>query len=183
MNEALWVLGRGTGTAALLLLTITAAIGVLTAGRFVSRDTPRFAVAELHKRAALAAAGLLVVHLASLLFDSEAQLRWVDLVLPFLNARNPLFWGLGTLAVDLIAVVTFTSLARKRIPHRWWRGIHWMSCALWPMAWLHSLGSGTDASTWWLRTVSVLTLSAVVAAVTYRLRGPAPAVRHHVTAA
>jgi thiamine biosynthesis lipoprotein len=33
MNEALWLLGRGTGVAALLLLTLSMGLGVLTAGR------------------------------------------------------------------------------------------------------------------------------------------------------
>ena len=124
MNEALWLLGRGTGVAALLLLTLSMGLGVLTAGRYVSREVPRFALTEIHRRASLAATVLLGLHLVSLWADPVAQLRAVDVLVPFLGARNPVWWGLGTLALDLVAVLVVTSLLRSRMPYGVWRRLH-----------------------------------------------------------
>jgi sulfoxide reductase heme-binding subunit YedZ len=151
MNETLWLLGRGTGVAALLLLTLSMGLGVLTAGRYVSKEVPRFALTEIHRRASLAATVLLGVHLVSLWADPVAPLRAVDLLVPFLGARNPVWWGLGTLGMDLVAVLVVTSLLRSRMPYGVWRRLHWLSYATWPLAFLHALGSGTDAGPWWLR--------------------------------
>jgi sulfoxide reductase heme-binding subunit YedZ len=171
MNEALWLLGRGTGVAALLLLTLSMGLGVLTAGRYVSKEVPRFALTEIHRRASLAATVLLGVHLVSLWADPVAQLRAVDLLVPFLGARNPVWWGLGTLGMDLVAVLVVTSLLRSRMPYGVWRRLHWLSYATWPLAFLHALGSGTDAGTWWLRGVALGCFVAVAAAAGYRLAG------------
>lgn len=171
MNEALWLLGRGTGVAALLLLTLSIGLGVLTAGRYVSKEVPRFALTEIHRRASLAATILLGVHLLSLWADPVAQLRAVDVLVPFLGARNPVWWGLGTLALDLVVVLVVTSLLRSRMPYGVWRRLHWLSYATWPLAFLHALGSGSDAGTWWLRGVALGCFVAVAAAAGYRLAG------------
>ncbi|MFN8082666.1 MAG: ferric reductase-like transmembrane domain-containing protein [Dermatophilaceae bacterium] len=169
MNEALWLLGRGLGVSTLVLLTISMVAGIITWQRSTPLETPRFAVAEIHRRASLVASGLLVAHILSLVLDQEAQLSWVDTVVPFLNARNPLWWGLGTLSLDILLVVVVTSLLKKRISHRVWRGIHWFSYLAWPVAVLHAFGGGTDATTVWFRLIAFTSIAAVGAAVGIRL--------------
>ncbi len=171
MNEALWILGRGLGVSSLVLLTISVVAGVITVRRSTPLRTPRFAVAEIHRRASLLASGLVVGHVISLWMDTEAQLRLVDLVVPFLSGANPLWWGLGTLAIDLFLAVVVTSLLRKRIPHRVWRGIHLLSYLAWPLAVLHSFGSGTDAASGWFIAVALGCVGAVAGAITLRLFG------------
>jgi sulfoxide reductase heme-binding subunit YedZ len=174
MNEALWLLGRGLGVSTLVLLTVSVVAGIVTARRSTPLETPRFAVAEIHRRASLTASGLLLAHMSTLVLDQQAQLSWVDTVVPFLNARNPLFWGLGTLSLDILLVVVVTSLLKKRIPHRVWRGIHLLSYASWPIAVLHAFGGGTDAGTVWFRVVAFTCVSAVGAAVGVRVTDRAP---------
>jgi len=49
------------------------------------------------------------------------------------------------------------------------RAVHWATYALWPMALLHALGSGTDAGTTWFRGLAVVCAGAVVAAIGWRL--------------
>lgn len=171
MNEALWILGRGLGVSSLVLLTISVVAGVITFRRSTPLRTPRFAVAEIHRRASLLASGLLVGHVISLWLDTEAHLRLVDVVVPFLSAANPVWWGLGTLAVDLFLAVIVTSLLRKRIPRPVWRGIHLFSYLAWPLAVLHSFGSGTDAADGWFVAVALGCVGAVAAAITLRLFG------------
>lgn len=169
LTSAMWDLGRGTGVVALAMFTLSLVLGVIArSGRRVP-GLGRFGISDLHRTAALTGTGLIVVHVTSLLLDPFAQLRVVDLVLPFLAAYRPLWLGLGTLAVDLLVVVTAASLLRARIGPRLFRAVHWATYVLWPMALLHALKAGTNAGTLWFRGLAVVCVAAVLVAVGWRL--------------
>ena len=88
--------------------------------------------------------------------------------MPFVGEYEPLWLGLGAVALDLIAVVVVTSLLRQRMQHRAWRLLHLSSYPLWLMSLLHGIGMGTDlGGGWWL--VAVACAAAVPLAATYRL--------------
>lgn len=169
LTSALWDLGRGTGVVALVMFTVSVVLGIVArSGRRVP-GLGRFGTSDLHRTAALTGTGLIAVHVVSLLFDPFAQLRVVDLVLPFLAAYRPLWLGLGTLALDLLIVVTGASLLRHRIGPRLFRAVHWGTYVLWPMAMLHALKAGTNTADPWFRGLAVACLVSVVAAVAWRL--------------
>jgi predicted ferric reductase len=169
MTEALWALGRGTGIVALVMFTITLVLGILTRSGRPIGGLGRFGVADVHRTAALTGTGLVAVHVGSLLFDPYAQLRLVDLVLPFLGSYRPLYLGLGTLALDLLAVVTVVSLLRQRVGPRVFKAVHWATYLLWPVALVHALGNGTDAASAWMTGLAAACFTAVAAAVGWRL--------------
>ncbi len=169
MTEALWALGRGTGVVALVMFTVTVVLGIVArSGRSVG-GLGRFGVAEVHRTAALTGVGLIAVHLFSLFFDPYAQLRLVDMVLPFAGSYRPLWLGLGTVAVDLLVVITAVSLLRNQVGPRVFRAVHWLTYVLWPVALLHGLGTGTDAGSVWMDAVAAVCVGAVAAAITWRL--------------
>lgn len=169
LDSALWALGRGTGIVALALLTVSVVLGVLARSGRPLGPLGRFGAADLHRTAAMTAVGLVAVHVVSLLLDSYAQLRVVDLVVPFLGAYRPLWLGLGTLAVDVLLVVTVVSLLRHRVGPLVFRAVHLGTYALWPTAWLHAVGNGTDAGTLAMNAFAGLCLVSVVAAVGWRV--------------
>jgi len=171
MTAALWYLARGTGAVSLLLLTVVVALGVATRSGRPAFGLPRFAVTAVHRNASLLAVALLAIHVTTLLFDPYAQLRLVDLVLPFAGSYRPFWLGLGTLGVDLIVALVATSLLRHRLGVRAWRAVHWLAYAAWPVALLHGLGTGTDSHTLWLRVIAGTCAAAVAASVAWRL-GP-----------
>jgi predicted ferric reductase len=154
LTSALWYLGRGTGVVALLMFTLTMVLGITTRSGRAAVGLNRFGFADLHKTASLAGVGLIAVHVGTLLFDPYAQLKLVDVVLPFVGAYRPLWLGLGTLAVDVLAVLVATSLLRHRVGPRVFRAVHWTAYAMWPLALVHSLGTGTDAATTWFRALA-----------------------------
>ena len=175
MSAAFWALGRGTGVVALVLFTVALVLGIVARS---GRPVPwlaRFGTSDLHRTAALTGTGLVAAHVATLYFDPYAQLRLVDFVFPFLGAYKPLWLGLGTLALDLLGVVTVVSLLRHRVGPRVFRTVHWATYALWPVALLHALGNGTNGGSTWFRALAVVCISAVVTAVGWRL---APSYAH-----
>jgi sulfoxide reductase heme-binding subunit YedZ len=129
----------------------------------------RFGTSDLHRTAALTGTGLVLAHVATLSLDPYAQLRLVDVVFPFLGAYRPLWLGLGTLALDLLAVITVVSLLRHRVGPRVFKAVHWATYALWPVALMHALGNGTDAGTGWFRTLAAVCIAAVLTALGWRI--------------
>jgi sulfoxide reductase heme-binding subunit YedZ len=169
VTDALWYFARGSGLVSLVLLTVVVALGIGARSGRPAFGLPRFAVNLLHRNAALLAVVMLAGHVVSLLFDPYAQLRVVDIVLPFVGNYRPFWQGLGSLAFDLTLALVATSLLRHRLGVRAWRAVHWLAYLAWPIALLHGLETGTDGGTGWLRTVAGLCAAVVVAAAGWRL--------------
>ncbi len=165
---ALWYLGRASGVVDLVLLTIVVGLGIATRSGRAMLGLPRFGVSAIHRSASLLALVFLGVHTASLTLDPQAQLRWIDAVIPFGSRFRPLWTGLGALAFDAVVALVVTSLLRHHIGRRVWRAIHWAAYAIWPFAVLHTLGDGTDASRAWLVGCVVVCALAMLALLGWR---------------
>jgi predicted ferric reductase len=168
-SSALWALGRGTGVVALVMLTLALVLGIVARSGRSPAGLGRFGTSDLHRTAALTGTGLVALHVGTLLFDPYAQLRVVDLLLPFLAAYRPVWLGLGTLAVELLVVVGAVSVLRRQLGPRVFRAVHWATYALWPLALVHALGSGTNAGSTWFRALAAACAVVVLVAVTWRL--------------
>lgn len=170
--SVLWLLSRATGVVSFVLLTLVVVLGIAVRRQAGTRRTPRFVVAGLHRNATLLAVLLVVVHVVTVVLDSYVSVSWLDVVVPFLGSYQPFWLGLGTVALDLMALLTVTSLLRHRMPARLWRGIHWLAYLFWPVALVHAIGIGTDMTTApGLAVVAVCGL-AVVAAGLWRMGAP-----------
>ncbi|WP_431910172.1 ferric reductase-like transmembrane domain-containing protein [Amycolatopsis thermoflava] len=167
-TDALWDFGRGTGVVALVLVTVSVVLGILTRRGEPVAGLPRFAVTEVHRNASLLSVVFLALHVGLLLFDPYAQLRIFDLVVPFAGDYRPFWQGLGTVALDLLVALVVTSLLRQRLGRRTWRAVHWLAYAMWPVAVAHSLGTGTDAFSAWFLAIAAVCVAAVLGATGWR---------------
>lgn len=175
MDHALWFAGRATGLVSLLLLTATVVLGATHAGRGTVGTWPRFTVQALHRNLSLLTVAFLAVHVGTAVVDPYAPIRWVDAVVPFGSAYEPVWLGLGAVALDLLIAVSVTSLARARIGPRVWRAVHLAAYALWPLSVVHGLGiGGADSRTPWILAIDAACVLAVAAAVTWRLQAHDP---------
>ncbi len=167
--SAYWYLTRSTGAVALLLLTGAVVLGVLDVKRWSSPRWPRFVIDSLHRNVSLLALVFLVLHILSSVLDSFASISIVDAFVPFVGSYRPFWLGLGAVSFDLILAVILTSLLRARMGYGTWRAVHWLTYASWPIALVHGLGTGSDASSTWLLALSVICIVAVLAAVLTRV--------------
>jgi hypothetical protein len=154
-GKTAWFLTRGLGAGALLLLTASVALGVLTTARIKSTRWPRFVTAGLHRNLTLLAIGFVVMHVLTTLLDGYTTIGLKDAVIPFLSSYRPVWLGLGAISFDLLLILVATSLLRERIGYRLWRYVHWLAYASWPIALVHALGTGSDARIGWMRVVGV----------------------------
>lgn len=169
LDTALWAFGRGTGVVALVLFTLSIVLGIVSRSGRPLPGLGRFGTADVHRTVALTGTMLVLAHVVTLFFDSYAQLRLVDLVVPFLGAAKPLWLGLGTVALDLLGVVTVVSLLRHRVGPRIFKAVHWATYLLWPTALIHTLGNGTDATSVWLLGIAASCTVAVAGAIGWRI--------------
>lgn len=174
----LWFLNRGTGFTLMVLLTATVLLGILATRGAAGGRMPRFVTQSLHRNLALLSVALLGVHVTTAVVDTYVDIRWWQALVPVGATYMPLWLGLGTVSLDLIALVAVTSLLRTRLGHRTWHAVHLLSWAAWAVAVAHGIGIGTDlrASSKLAVVPTIACVAAVLLAATVRLsRGVRPA--------
>jgi methionine sulfoxide reductase heme-binding subunit len=175
-NTILWYATRGAGAVSTLLLSAVVVLGVLSTLRYESPSWPRFLTTGLHRNIALTAVVFLALHIVTAVVDPFTHLGWLAAVVPFSSYYRTFWLGLGVIAFELLLAITVTSLVRGVIGHTAWRAIHWLAYASWPVAVIHSFGTGTDTWSAWMLVIDVVCILAVLGAVGARflMRSPDP---------
>lgn len=166
--SAYWYLTRGTGTVALIMLTLSVVLGVANSRRLRTERLPRFVIDRIHRNVSLLAVAFTAVHVVTSLLDGFAPITVVDAFVPFTSAYRPVWLGFGAVAFDLLLALVITSLLRRRFGYRLWRVTHWTAYACWPIALLHTFGTGSDVKFGWLLAISAVCAALVIAAVLVR---------------
>ncbi|MBO0825061.1 MAG: ferric reductase-like transmembrane domain-containing protein [Actinobacteria bacterium] len=183
----LWYSARATGVVALVLLTLTVALGVAGTTRVNTRAVPRVVRSGLHRNLSLLSVGFVATHVLSAVLDPYAGIRFVSAIVPFSSHYRPFWLSLGTIAFDMLLALVLTGLMRSRLSYGVWRAVHWLAYASWPIALWHGLGTGTDSRLSWLLVLDAASVLVVAAAVLWRIRliasGRTRAVGRAVTAA
>jgi methionine sulfoxide reductase heme-binding subunit len=180
MNQpAIWYLMRASGAVALLLLTAVSALGIATVSRWRPGRVPRFVTLGLHRNISLLAVAFLAIHVATAIVDPDAAVRLAAVVIPLPSATYGIWLALAAVAFDLVIALVITSMLRHRIAPRIWRGLHWTAYLAWPVALLHGMGMGTDATSPWMLAIDGACIVLFAGAVAMRLiMAPSGANKH-----
>jgi methionine sulfoxide reductase heme-binding subunit len=171
-SRAIWYAMRASGVVSLVLLTGVTLLGVATVGRWRPGNQPGFVTPALHRSIALLSVAFVALHVITAVADPYAGTGVSAVVIPFVAALKPFWAGLGAVSLDLVAALIVTSLARRHLGPRTWRGIHWLAYLAWPLAVAHALGMGSDVGSVWLAALAGTCVAAVVAAAGFRLLQP-----------
>ncbi|MFD9395055.1 ferric reductase-like transmembrane domain-containing protein [Streptomyces sp. NPDC060000] len=181
-SVTLWYANRATGAVCLVLFTVVVLLGIAVRLKARVPGLPRFGTMSLHRTLSLSAMAFLALHITAAVVDGYVDITVVDVLVPFAGDYQPLWLGLGTVALDLLLAVLVTSLLRERLGHRAWRAVHWLAYASWPVALVHGIGIGTDTGADWMTWLTVGCVAATVAALAARLAHAVRAGRHTPTA-
>jgi predicted ferric reductase len=168
-SAVLWYLNRATGIVCLVLFTLVMLLGIAVRLQGRLPGLPRFGTIGLHRNISLTSVVFLAVHIVSAVADSYVSISPTDALVPFVSGYQPLWTGLGTVALDLMLAVTVTSLIRVRLGHRIWRAVHWLAYASWPVAVAHGIGIGTDSGSGWALWLTLGCVAVVALAVALRV--------------
>ena len=170
-SPAIWYAARASGVAAYVVLSIVVSIGITLGGKAQSRRWPRFAVEDIHRFGGLLVGSLIIVHVGAIALDSFLPFSIVQLVVPFTARYRPLWTGLGIFAAELLLALAITNHYRKRMPHRLWRLAHYANFAVWSLASVHGILSGTDRSAVWLAILYGASIAVVLSLIVWRVAG------------
>jgi sulfoxide reductase heme-binding subunit YedZ len=166
---ALWYAARSSGYVSLVMLTAILVLGILTAMRWDSVEWPRFLTQAVHRNLSLLVLVFLGIHIVTSVVDPFAGISVLNTVAPFTGSYRPVWMGLGVLSMELLVALVITSLLRQRIGFTAWRVVHWAAYACWPLALLHTLGTGSDVRSVWALVIGLGSVGAVVFAIVWRL--------------
>lgn len=154
---------------ALLLLTAVMLLGILVTRQKQLPGLPRFAVTGLHRNVALLATAFVTVHVLTAVADGFVSIPISAAVIPLASSYERFWLGLGAVSFDLMIAMIVTSLLRRHLSRRAWRGIHLTAYACWPVAWFHSVFASKDLQHGFLLLLGLGCGLLVVAAALWRL--------------
>ncbi len=167
-----WLASRASGIVALVLVTVSVAIGLMMAGKLARRPGMPRVLTAIHEQTALAGLLAIAVHGITLIGDPWLNPGANGVLVPFTMDYRPFWTGLGTIAGVLALVLGLSFYARKNIGTRLWRKAHRATILVYFLAIAHTLGAGTDASTVWMRWWLIATTPPIVALFIYRVISP-----------
>jgi methionine sulfoxide reductase heme-binding subunit len=173
MEHVWWLASRASGIVALALVTLSVTVGLAMAGRAVRKPGLPRALIAIHEQTALAGLIAIAVHGLTLLGDRFLHAGPLDIAVPFVIDRAPVWTGLGILAGYLAAALGLSFYARERIGHRRWRSLHKLTIVVYVLAVAHTVGAGTDATEPWMLAQLTITGVPVVFLFTMRVLKPA----------
>jgi DMSO/TMAO reductase YedYZ heme-binding membrane subunit len=112
-----------------------------------------------------------VVHVVSILADSYVHFGLAEVLVPLTGSWHPVAVAWGIVAFYAMVAVEVTSLLRKRLSKRAWRGTHLLSFPLFAFSTVHALSAGSDRSNPLMIGSVVVVTAAVMGLTTWRVLG------------
>ena len=171
-QHAYWLASRSLGIVAMLLVSISVGLGLAMAGRVGSRPGSTARLKTLHEATSLIGLLAIIGHGALLLGDSYLNPGLTGILVPFATPVRPFWNGLGIAGGWLAAILGLSFYARRWIGVATWRRLHRWTLAVYVLGVVHTLGSGTDATSSWLVVLLAGTAVPVVVVGAYRYAAP-----------
>jgi methionine sulfoxide reductase heme-binding subunit len=170
-SPAIWYAARASGVAAYVLLSLVVCLGLALGGKAQSRRWPRFSVEDIHRFGGLLVGSLIGVHVLAIAADSFLPFSLTQLLVPFTSTYRPLWTGLGIAAAELLVALAITNHYRRRLRYGVWRKAHYLNFAVWGLASVHGLMSGTDRGAAWLAILYGVSVASVLVLLVWRFGG------------
>jgi len=139
-----WFIARITGLTAFAVLSLSVLSGEALRTSVLDFLAKNRAIRKLHDFTTPLWLPLVFAHIIALIFDKTARIQPVNAVVPFTTDYGQLPIGLGTIAFDIIMIVTITSWLRSRMNNTLWMWIHRTSYIGFVAIFFHAALSGTD---------------------------------------
>lgn len=168
--KAYWYLSRASGFVAYGLLWLSMVLGLLITNRF-ARVWPGGPLAvDMHQYGSILALAFVLFHGLILLGDQYIGYTWLQLVVPFASLEyQPLAVGAGQLATWLLVPLILSFYVKQKIGRPLWRAIHMTSFAVFLLALVHGLASGTDSDRIWAIMLYWVSGGSVLLLTVYRV--------------
>lgn len=172
MDLALWLVARSSGTGSAVALELSLLSGMALRSGALGWLTHNRGVRVLHDSASILWLPLALVHVVALVLDPTARIGIGDLVIPFAAPYGAIAIGLGTISLQLFAIVIVSSWLRSRIANEVWIALHRLSYPAFAALVGHAFFAGTDFAQPLIAGLAWITVVALAAAGALRLLRP-----------
>jgi methionine sulfoxide reductase heme-binding subunit len=148
-DQFFWFATRAAGIMAWFSALASVAFGLLLSSRLLGRRPTIPWLTDVHRFLAALSVGFVVLHMASLWADSFVAYSWAELLVPGVATAegvSRLALAMGVVSAWLLALIQATSLVMRRLPTRFWHGVHLSSYAVVLLTTIHGWQSGSDAA-------------------------------------
>lgn len=164
-----WLTARAAGVVSFILLTLLSVTGILQTTGVMYRFMSPAASWSLHRAIGSVLLFSVLLHLGTLLLDSFMNLRFVDVLIPFVSPFRTTFVALGIFGFYALLLVLASSLYTLTSHPKFWRTVHFLGFPMFVLILLHGVLIGTDRNTWWMKLVYWTGGVGVTLAVVYRM--------------
>jgi sulfoxide reductase heme-binding subunit YedZ len=140
----IWLVGRATGIATLVLLTIVVVLGILLSHPEQAQWKQAKRLYPLHESVWVFTLGFLLVHIVSLAADRYAGVGWAGAIVPGLSSYRTPAVALGTLGAYALVITGVTARFSWLLPSGWWLKLHRLAVVVLGLGWIHGVLAGTD---------------------------------------
>ena len=168
-NPFLWYVTRAAAVSAYITLSATVVLGLVRSLGRVTHVRLTWMLDEAHQFLALLTAGLVALHLISLVFDPLIPFSVLNLLIPLSEPYRPFAVDLGVLTLYGLVIVLASSWLRHRMKYASWRALHYISFAVFLLVTLHGILAGSDAGSPWMRDVYIAASGIVILLVLVRI--------------
>ncbi len=171
-EKAAWFLSRSSGVVGYLTIVASTLWGLLLSTKLIKEFVPPAVSLALHEWLSWTGIGLSVFHAFVLLYDSYYTYSVAHLLIPFIGPYNPMWVGVGIIALYMMLITSVTFYMRGMIGQKNWRKIHYLTFVAFIFATAHGWMAGTDSlQLAWMYGISgfsviFLTIYRIIAAVT-----------------
>ena len=149
-SQLYWMIGRGTGVAAMVLAGLSVTAGLLAGRNKPIRLKGITEKKELHEALSWATIVAIIAHMVFLALDPWLKAGVGGVLIPFNMDYRPFFSGIGVIAAWGLIVLGLSYYARTWIGVSRWRTAHRFTALFWIFGLVHTFGAGTDAGQPWL---------------------------------
>lgn len=175
-----WLLIRGSGLAAFVLLAMAVLWGLLISTRVLGRAAGAKPVTWFHESLSIGALVAAAVHAVALGLHDFVDFTWTEVFVPGVAAWRPVAVAFGVVAFYALAVITLSFYLKPLIGQRAWRALHTLSFGVYVAALAHGLLAGTDRAHPAVVAMYAALTAATVLLIAIRVSqslAPAPAAR------
>jgi hypothetical protein len=144
-TSAYWYMARAGGAIAYLLMWGSTVWGLLLSTKVVSKQVSPALAYGVHEFASILTIIFAVLHAMVLLGDKYIDFSLIHLLIPFTAPYEPLWTGLGIIALYLSAAITASFYIRKHIGQKVWRILHYLTFVAYLLALAHAIMAGSDS--------------------------------------
>jgi hypothetical protein len=168
-TSAYWYMSRSAGLVGYFLLWGATAWGLIVNTKIAKGVIAAPFATGLHQLLSLGALAFAGFHALILLGDHYIDFGLTDVVYPFAASYRPTWVGVGQLGFYLSATLILSFYFRKKIGHKAWRSLHYLTFLAYSMVLVHGLTSGTDANLLPVIAMYVGTGAVIIFLIYYRL--------------